>query len=283
MNLCPMKSSKQPILPRSMFSRSVLLVCSIILCSCSKQEEPIHPAATQAVPVTQLLDAPDIIKLGPHSAPASSFDQNALVNTEKAVPPPILVAFLSRYPAYHLLSPSDLPEDSAKVLNSHELEPFVVADTNQDGNDDVAAIIVRGQKFYALVLQTVEPRVSATPRWLLRDMTEPILGIVVKNGYITPAFCSGCDTNYWFGWTGSEYAMQAILKDGRACLTDVTDIFSLPNERSKLVYTTTKFELATVLAIGLRSDGYYWYEVKLDNGATGYVLNSAFSFEPGTC
>ncbi|GAB5604343.1 hypothetical protein TK5_04220 [Sideroxyarcus sp. TK5] len=176
-----------------------------------------------------------------------------------------------------------MSEDGAKVLISHELEPFVVADTNQDGDEDVAAILVRGHKFFALILQTVEPGASATPHWLLRDMTEPMLGIVAKNGYVTPAFCSSCDTNYWFGWTGSEYAMQAILKNGRACITEETDIFSLPNELSKLVHTTAKPELATVLGIGRRNGGYYWYEIKLDNGVIGYVLNSTFSFDPGTC
>jgi hypothetical protein len=241
------------------------------------------PAAKQPQNFTQISE---VVSAETMSA-SSVIPASAVEPTDPSYRPhltPLLELFLRQHPNSHLLSPSDIPDDYSKnALISHESEAFRIADTNQDGKMDVVAIVVKENKFNAVVLQTINEGTSAKAFWLIRDSTLPLVGVFINGEYIVPAYCVGCDTNDTFAWTGSEYVRGVILKGGSVCLNAGSTIYTSADEHSKTVYTTTKLEDAEVLGIGLRNGEYYWHQIKLKSGQTGFALNSTFSFESGLC
>lgn len=213
----------------------------------------------------------------PARKPADSSDQTSL--------PKSLEMFLKHNPSSHLLSLSDLADEEyvKSSFISHEPGAFQLADTNQDGKKDVAAVIVKDNKFSVVVLQASDDESLAKVFWLVRESTFPILGVFSKDGYVVPAFCVACEADSAYAWTGFEYGENVILKGGSVCLNKATVIRTSADEHSKMVYRTTKLENAQVIDIGLRKGEYFWHKVKLDRGQMGFVLNRTFNFEPGLC
>jgi hypothetical protein len=247
---------------------SLVLVFTICLSSCSeKADEGSIANVAQA----------------PHAAPISGVAASAPATTNGQRPPLELEALLKDHPEFHLLFSEDVTEEGAKqAVATHEIKPFLVADTNQDGKDDIVAVLVKDHAFNLVVLQSSGAEKPPILFWLMQDDAGPLfLGGVGR--YIAVSNCWGCDNVGYFAWTGTEYASEIILQGDEVCLNSHTNIYALPKENSQIVYTTDDLKLASVVAVGSRNGQYFWHEIKLKNGKSGFVLNNSFNLEPGEC
>ncbi len=198
--------------------------------------------------------------------------------------PPTLITFLRQNPSYHLLTPEDISDSYMKqAFSEQESEPFREADTTGSGRNDVIAVVVKDGTFNVVALQPMPDGISAKTQWVVRDSNETIAGVFVNGKYIVAAYCLGCDGLPSYAWTGTEYGGNVVLKGDSVCLNQNTVLYSSADTQSKPVYATTNFGNASVLEVGARSGDLFWHKIKLETGETGFVLNSAFNFEPGDC
>ena len=129
---------------------------------------------------------------------------------DDARPPELIQRLLQPPAAWRLLDPRvDLVDADATTLAIIQARPpWIVGDFDHDGRDDVAAVVVSGppdrRRFGIVAIHAAAPRV---PRWIVPLNAERILGVAFGPGRETVEadYCTECDTNPWFRWSGRSY------------------------------------------------------------------------------
>jgi hypothetical protein len=124
--------------------------------------------------------------------------------------PALLQRLLQSQKTWRLLDPhvDGPPTGVTGAAASRSATPWIVADLDHDGRDDVAAVVVSGppqrRRFGVVAAHAAAPRI---PRWIVPWQAESILGVAPGPAQDTVEvdYCTECDTNPWYRWSGRGY------------------------------------------------------------------------------
>jgi hypothetical protein len=189
-------------------------------------------------------------------------------------PPPLLANLLQLQPEWALLDPTtDLVGDYT-VEQLEDLDrwpPWLEGDFDRDGQDDIAAVVVRRRsagdpEFTVVAVHGARPAraelvVPFSPQRIFA-VSDPL-----EDHTVTPMRCADCDANVWYRWGGRAYepwlhaggdTVQISGEPGRR-LT----LFADPRPDATRTADVPLCVKAEVLQVGGR-EGQRWYRVEVD-------------------
>ena len=226
-------------------------------------------------------------------APIRRETEQSTLNTQLAVPaaelPERLRAFLNTNRDYRLMVFEDLGEFWKVSYSPGEWKQFSLADTDGDGSEDVAAVVIKqvGETNYNVIVLHGGQDVSGEPVWLIRDSKERVLEALARPNEVWPIFCRECDANRPMRWVKVDRAYErgTYFPGETACLFR-KNIHAQPDERSPIVASIGEEREAEVLEMGKRpGDRERWYRVRNRTNRApfeGWVLRYNDE-EPGIC
>jgi hypothetical protein len=189
-------------------------------------------------------------------------------------PPELLADLLKVEPTWRVLDPTiDLVGDYT-IEQLEELDrwpPWIEGDFDQDGRDDIAAVVVRtsagGATEFTVV--AVHAKTRGRGELVVPFGAQRILAVSdeFSDETITPMRCIECDSNDWYRWNGHAYepwlhrvgdAVMIAGETGRR-LT----LFAGPRANAARTADIPQCVRAEVLQVGGR-EGQRWYRVQVD-------------------
>lgn len=138
------------------------------------------------------------------------------------------------------------------------METVLVADTNGDCSEDVAALVIKQgdeTNCNVIVLHGGQDA-SVEPVWLIHDSKERILEALAKTNEVWPISCRECDANRPMRWVKIDQAYEwGIYFPGETACIFTKNIYADPDERSHIVASIGEGREAEVLGIGKRIVG----------------------------
>jgi len=197
----------------------------------------------------------------------------------------VLDDFLEANPAYHLPTAEELQIDP----DSEDQEPIEDmrisrADTNRDGQTDVAVVLVRNGRFNVGVFHGTNARQNSRPVWVVTGSDSPIFGVIAAYGSVTPLNCPTCGTNPTYRWVGTEYEQNGRVVGDSVCLGNLAQLFNSPDPSSPAP-GITHIQSAVVSEVGPRAGTSRWYRIRLveDGSREVYALGDNFVKGLGIC
>jgi hypothetical protein len=198
-------------------------------------------------------------------------------------PPELLADLLKVEPAWRMLDPTiDLVGDYtiAQLEDLDRWPPWIEGDFDKDGEDDIAAVVVRkgagGATEFTVV--AVHHKTRGRGELVVPFGPQRIFAVsdVHSDETITPMLCTDCDLNVWYRWNGRSYepwlhtvgaSVQITGEPGRR-LT----LFADPRADATRTTDIPLCVRAEVLQVGGR-EGQRWYRVQVDapGDPTGWV------------
>ncbi len=209
--------------------------------------------------------------------------------TRPAVPAdaPILLRRLLEKDAvdYRLLTRNDVGEDFFRQ-QSVKFQPWSVGDVNKDGEQDVAAVLVRGSTPPLYNVIVIHGGSTGGVAWIWRDVTMRILSVEAEPGEVWPLTCTECDANRPLRWTGNEYDWDVLLPGESVCLSEGVALLDEPNDSAIRVISLPNALELRVVEIGKRDPGKdRWFKVITPDErfpVEGWV-RTAKNWEGGVC
>jgi hypothetical protein len=198
-------------------------------------------------------------------------------------PPALLADALRRLPGVGLLDPTRDLHDGHTIQQLRDLgywPPWVVADLDHDGKPDVVAAVVRraaqGTQFGVLAIHAHAP---TQIQWVQRLDNHIIIGVTVdKPDRVAPLYCTECDSNPWFRWSGTSYELELYAVGESIPIAafpsrQTLGVFSSPNLGAKTVVTVESCTGGKVLDVRgtSRETRWYYVEVELPKPARGWI------------
>jgi hypothetical protein len=187
-------------------------------------------------------------------------------------PPRAFGALLRAQSEWRLLDPAidlagDYTVDQLKELD--RWPPWLEQDFDRDGNDDVAAVVVRrgakGQSEFTVVV--VHSTAPGRATLVVPFSPQRIFGVSegIADDTVTPLRCADCDANLWYRWNGRGYeallhaAGEPLLLGGEPGRP--LALFTDPSATASRVTEVPGCVRARVLEVG-GEDGQRWYRVE---------------------
>jgi hypothetical protein len=131
-------------------------------------------------------------------------------------PPRLLADVLRARSEWRLLDPAtDLVGDYT-IAQLQELDrwpPWIEMDFDQDGLDDIAAVVVRRTgKEPEFTVAVVHGGTPGRPELVVPFSPQRIFGVSegIKDDTVMPLRCADCEANVWYRWNGRAY--EALLQ-----------------------------------------------------------------------
>ena len=187
-------------------------------------------------------------------------------------PPRAFGALLRAQSEWRLLDPAidlvgDYTVDQLKALD--RWPPWLEQDFDRDGNDDVAAVVVRraanGQSEFTVAI--VRAATPGRAELVVPFSPQRIFGVSegIADDTVTPLRCADCDANIWYRWNGRGY--EALLHAAGEPLQLAGEpgrplpLFTDPVASASRVTEVPSCVRARVLEVG-GAEGQRWYRVE---------------------
>jgi hypothetical protein len=215
-----------------------------------------------------------------------------ILHADVASPPALLQRLLQSQKAWRLFNPRiDLPgEEPASLAIIESNPPWIVGDLDHDGRDDVAAVVVSGspsrRRFGVVAVHAATPRL---PRWVVPLNAKPIVGVVTEPfaDTVEPEFCTECDINPWFRWSGRGYELGLFATGDSVALGDDraagADLLSRPlTSGAKRAHVQPCAEARVHDVAGRPRARWYFVETTIHPRTRGWVA-ARVVIAPGGC
>lgn len=248
------------------------LVCGLWLCAvslaCGDGAAPATTPADRATPAAPVAVAPRVDQSPRPCAPGSA--------TTRLNPP--LQELVARDPQLHLLTYEDLDASRQKVITRDEFAATDRGDTNEDGYEDLVAILVRcrdnTRTFAVAVFHGRTGDAVAETLWLpVGDFH--ILRVEALKGGVVVGNCYSCDVAVTFYWSGEAYEAGIRRPHDQTCTTAGATIHVAPDAGTRVLFTQRARPsgfggYVEVLEIGSKTaQGSRWHKVRLLEWANG--------------
>lgn len=210
-------------------------------------------------------------------------------------PPSLLRDLLKVETGWRILDPAvDLVGDYTKkqLDDLNAWPPWIEGDFDKDGEDDVAAVVVRrgadGQSEFTVVV--VHDRTRGRGELVVPFGTRRILAVSgeITEQSVTPMYCLECDTNVWYRWNGATYepwlhvigeTVRIAGEPGRR-LT----LFADPRADAARTADLSLCVKGEILQVG-GAEGRRWYRVEVDapESPRGWIPQQLVVEEVGDC
>jgi hypothetical protein len=166
-----------------------------------------------------------------------------------------------------------------------DFHPFVQADTNRDGVQDLVVVVAVAETFSVVVFHG-GPKAVTEPLTIMRHSPGPISGVIVENdGTIKPITCYACESEDIFRWNGRTYARGIFLTNETACIASNASVFPVPDKQLPAAYRAKEAGNAIVLEPPAWAGEQLWYKVRLPDAqdVTGFLEAKDLAIWDGPC
>ena len=170
-----------------------------------------------------------------------------------------------------------------KLLDSSRGAAWIVQDMDRDKQPDVVAVVVKpspsAPEFGVIA---VHARAPQEINWIIDLDADSISGVAKGKAPDTavPLFCTDCDSNLWFRWSGEEYeaelyAVGEEIEIGSETQADLP-LYASANLASKPVATVPHCTTVVVRKVGGTPDK-RWYFVETPERLRGWIPDTVTS------
>jgi hypothetical protein len=188
-------------------------------------------------------------------------------------------------PDHRLLTPKDVGNDFLRQQYV-KFQPWSVGDTNKDGEQDVAAVLVKDSNppLYSVIV--IHGGSTADVAWIWRDVTTRILSVRAETGEVWPLTCIECDANRPLRWIGHEYDWDVLMPGESVCLSAGIVLLDEPDDSAIRKISLPRTLEMKVVEIGKRDPGKdRWFKVVTpdDRFPVEGWIRTAKNWEGGLC